>query len=452
MSRSQCSGVIWLKIPTRPVVNGGAELAVPSAPWRTMRGSLPCAGEALTGASGEGTTSMRQQPCVRGCMSPCVLGGIGKSGGISMYWMGSSVCASTHSWISWASHGGIVSGVAVGVSWAALSVYVVLLVAVASWVVGLLCGSGLVCWWAVLLAVWSSAGLVVGVARSTSGSELELRGWVLLGGVCSEVLLTPALSSPRTVWSVAAVGVWPAGSGCCCRAGGSSMLGLAAVVSAEGRLLPYVPHGRVWRFKRSFQSTGFDSVGGCRGCEWSACADPSRSRVRLYRIPHPGPSWSWGGGLGRRCWRLACFHSYLQALFWTLWLPWPSREHVGVSSSGFVEVSSSSMSTSSSAVPVSWAVVVASRSWLVRSMLRGAVWWGSVAMVLAVVGSQGLALAGLGLVSILCFGSGFAAVVCPVGVVRPPGGLSSAMLVGSAAAVAACGVGGGLSVLGSVSA
>ena len=72
-------------------------------------------------------------------------------------------------------------------------------------------------------------------------------------------------------------------------------------------------------------------------------------------------------------------------------------------------------------------------------------------MVLAVVGSQGLVSAGLGLVSSLCFGSGFAAVVCSAGVVRPPGGLSSAML----AAVAACGVGGlfgGLSVLGSVSA
>ena len=162
------------------------------------------------------------------------------------------------------------SGVAVGVAWAALSVYVVLLVAVASWVVGLLCGSGLVCWWAVLLAVWSSAGLAVGVARSTSGSELELRGWMLLGGVCSEVLLSPALSSPRTVWSVAVVGVWLAGGGCCCCAGGSSVLGLAAVVSAEGRLLPYVPHGRVWRFRRSFQSMGFDSFGGCRGCEGAA--------------------------------------------------------------------------------------------------------------------------------------------------------------------------------------
>ena len=76
-------------------------------------------------------------------------------------------------------------------------------------------------------------------------------------------------------------------------------------------------------------------------------------------------------------------------------------------------------------------------------------------MVLAVVGSQGLVSAGLGLVSSLCFGSGFAAVVCSAGVARPPGGLSAVMLVGSDAAVVACGVGGlfgRLSVLGSASA
>ena len=85
ITRSQCSVVIWLKIPTSPVVRGGAVLAVPSAPWRTMRGSLPRTGGASAGASGEGTISMRQHPCVSGCMSPCVSGGIGKSGGISMY-------------------------------------------------------------------------------------------------------------------------------------------------------------------------------------------------------------------------------------------------------------------------------------------------------------------------------------------------------------------------------
>ena len=176
--------VIWLKIPTSPVVRGGAVLAVPSAPWRTMRGSLPRTGGASAGASGEGTISMRQHPCVSGCMSPCVSGGIGKSGGISMYWIGSSVCASTHSWINWASHGGIVSGVAAGVTWAVLSVCVVPSAVVASWAAWLQHGSGLVLCGIVLLVVWSAAGFTPEVAWLASRSELALCGLVLLRDGC----------------------------------------------------------------------------------------------------------------------------------------------------------------------------------------------------------------------------------------------------------------------------
>ena len=182
------------------------------------------------------------------------------------------------------------SGVAAGMVWAALSVCVVLLVAVASWVAWLLCRSGPVLCGAVLLVVWSAAGFASGIARSASRSELELCGLVLLGGGSPGVLLSPVLSSPLTMWSVAAAGVWLVGGGCCCCAGGSSVPGLASAVSAEGRLLPYVPHGRVWRLRRSFQSTGFDSFGGCWGCEGSACGGLSWSRVRRYTIPHPGPS------------------------------------------------------------------------------------------------------------------------------------------------------------------
>ena len=51
ITKSQCSVVIWPKIPTTPVVNGGALFAVPSAPWRTIRGSPPGGGLALGGAS-----------------------------------------------------------------------------------------------------------------------------------------------------------------------------------------------------------------------------------------------------------------------------------------------------------------------------------------------------------------------------------------------------------------
>ena len=92
---------------------------------------------------------------------------------------------------------------------------------------------------------------------------------------------------------------------------------------------------------------------------------------------------------------------------------------------------------------------------MVGSPLRGAAWSGAVAAVLAVVGSQGLASAGCGLVSSSCCGSGSAAVVCSAGVACPPSGSPAVALVESAVAVAACwvvGLLGRFSVLGPASA